>query len=72
MNDVQSIANLAQQLQQQSPEEDDNANGGLKRKAEDGGGGPQQRARRNRYVSIAWYIATSHYCSMGLTNWFFL
>lgn len=56
--DVASIATLAHSLQQQSPEESDNANGGLKRKADDGGS-TQQRARRNRYVSIAWYGAAS-------------
>lgn len=53
-SDVQNIASLAHQLQQQPPEDNDNENGGLKRKAEDGGS-TQQRARRNRYVSIAWY-----------------
>lgn len=54
--DVQSIASLAQQLQQ-SPqdEEQENANG-AKRKATDDGGQAQQRARRNRYVSIAWSV----------------
>lgn len=53
--DVQSIASLAQQ---QQDEQNANNNGGKtngnKRKAEDQGG--QQRARRNRYVSIAWYV----------------
>lgn len=52
-SDVQNIASLAHQLQQQPADENDSANGGLKRKAEDGGS-TQQRARRNRYVSIAW------------------
>lgn len=54
--DVQSIASLAQQQQQdeQNAAHDSvNANG-TKRKAEDQGGQP--RARRNRYVSIAWYV----------------
>lgn len=53
-SDVQNIASLAHQLQQQPADDNDNANSGLKRKAEDGGS-TQQRARRNRYVSIAWY-----------------
>lgn len=33
------------------------ANGGTpKRKAEQGGGSTQTRAKRNRYISIAWYF----------------
>lgn len=54
--DVQSIASLAQQQQNELSAANDNVNSNsnsTKRKAEDQGG--QQRARRNRYVSIAWY-----------------
>ena len=62
--DVQSIAQMAQHLQQSThhhdgPDVPDSPNT-PKRKADDdghgNGGPPTQRARRNRYVTIAWYV----------------
>lgn len=39
-----------------SPPNDSGSN--AKRKSEDGG--PQPRAKRNRYISIAWYVTVAH------------
>lgn len=57
--DLQSIASMTARLEDASRNEKSRENGEqeeqsntLKRKAGDEGG--QQRARRNRYVSIAW------------------
>lgn len=53
--DAQNIAQMARDLQQpQQNENGDSNTNGVKRKAEDQGNQGQQRARRNRYVSIAW------------------
>lgn len=53
--DAQNIAQMARDLQQpQQTENEGSPPNGLKRKAEDHGNQGQQRARRNRYVSIAW------------------